>query len=184
MLGEPGTGPLPGRVAALRDTLLERIERRHLGAVGREDLPERVNTVHRKILEVLKSGAAGGEEAAACRRSLDDLFLVVQLFSYPGDYLAGNPTVERLAETLIKFEQDLAAGGYVRPVGERRLTFRIGEPIDVREFAGVGRAREAIRACTRELQGRLQRTLDEIGEGTPAGGADTGSNLGHAGGSC
>jgi hypothetical protein len=93
------------------------------------------------------------------------LFLVVQLFSYPGDYIHENPTVERVAETLIKFEQDLAGGGYVTPVSARRLTFRIGEPIDMRAYLGM-RGREAIPACTQELFTRLQAALDELGPGT------------------
>ena len=40
------------------------------------------------------------------RQDLNDLFLVIQLFSYPGDYVRECPTVERLAEILTKFEQD------------------------------------------------------------------------------
>ena len=38
---------------------------------------------------------------------LEDLFLVVQLYSYPGDYVAEEPTIERMAETLDKFEEDV-----------------------------------------------------------------------------
>ena len=41
------------------------------------------------------------------RRDLEDLFLVIQIFSYPGDYVRLNPTVERVAETLMKCEEDI-----------------------------------------------------------------------------
>lgn len=164
-LGSSSSRPVPERVATLRDTLLERLEERFLGEHGSATLPERVNLVHRRLLDVLKDEETGEEERAECSRALDDLFLVVQLFSYPGDYVRECPTVERVAETLIKFEQDLAEGGYVTPVSERRLTFRVGEPIDMRTFQGE-KSRVAIRRCTAELEQRLQQALDEIGPGT------------------
>ena len=37
---------------------------------------------------------------------LDDTFFVGQLFSYPGNYVAESPTIERVAETIDKFEED------------------------------------------------------------------------------
>ena len=75
--------------------------------------------------------------------------------------------MERIAETLIKFEQDLSdREGYPEPAGERRLTFRIGEPIDMRDYLSV-KSRVAVSNCTEALSGRLQAALDEIGMGTP-----------------
>ena len=38
---------------------------------------------------------------------MEDLFFVIQLYSYPGDYVAEKPSIERIAETLDKFEEDV-----------------------------------------------------------------------------
>ena len=75
------------------------------------------------------------------------------------------PTGERIAETLIKFEQDRGHGGYPKPVGARRLTFRIGEPIDMRDYLGQ-KTKEAVPKVTELLFERLQQSLDEMGPGT------------------
>ena len=164
-LGSPSSGTVPDRVENLRDKLLERMENRHVGKVGHEDFPERVNTVHRRILEQLKDKEISEDRRVACRRDLDVLFIVVQLFSYPGDYIHDYPTVERIAETLIKFEQDLGHGGYPKPVSDRQLTFRIGEPIDMRDYLGQ-KTKEAVPKVTELLFERLQQSLDEMGPGT------------------
>lgn len=164
-LGAPSSGEVFTRVSKLRDQLLEKLEDQHLGKTGSDDLPERVNAVHRRLLDVLKDEEASEEEKNSCRRDLNVLFQVVQLFSYPGDYVQECPTVERIAETLIKFEQDLAGGGYVTPVSPRKLIFRVGEPIDMRDYVGE-RSRTAATKVTEVLSERLQGTLDEIGVGT------------------
>jgi 1-acyl-sn-glycerol-3-phosphate acyltransferase len=164
-LGSPGSGTVPDRVENLRDKLLERLENRHLGKLGSGELPDRISMVHRRIVERIKEEEATDETRRACRRDLDLTFIVVQLFSYPGDYIHEYPTVERIGETLLKFEQDLGDGGYVTPVSARQLTFRIGEPIDTREYVNQ-KSREAVRAMTDVLSERLQKALDEIGPGT------------------
>jgi len=84
---------------------------------------------------------------------------VVQLFSYPGDYVAEKPSIERLAETLDKFEEDLL-GKYSATVrSARRATVRFGEPVAVE----TGRSRrEAARVLTDTLERRVQEMLDEL----------------------
>ena len=98
-------------------------------------------------------------------RDLDVLFLVLQLFSYPGDYVQECPTVERIGETVVKLAQDLGGGRYIKPAGARRLTFSVGEPIDMRDHLG-GKFRDAVPGVTRLLAQRLQDGLDQMGPGT------------------
>jgi 1-acyl-sn-glycerol-3-phosphate acyltransferase len=166
VLGSPSSGAADARVTHLRHTLLSRIEQQHLGRIGTGELPERINAVRRHCVDILRNPEATRGDLAACRESLDDVFLVVQLFSYPGDYVRENPTVERIAETLMKFEEDLTGQPHVSPLGDRRLTVRIGEPIDVREFT-VEKSRGSVSACTQNLQRHLQQALDQIGPGNP-----------------
>ena len=74
-------------------------------------------------------------EALELRRDLNDIFVALQLFSYPGDYVRQDPTLERIAETLLKFEQDILGAEAADPRGPRRAIVRFGEPIDVGQTA-------------------------------------------------
>ena len=70
-------------------------------------MPERVKAVRQQIITRLTELPADDPLRRQGEQDLEDVFLVVQLFSYPGDYVAQQPTVERLAETLDKFEEDI-----------------------------------------------------------------------------
>ena len=102
-------GAITERIAALRTHLLEQIEDRRLGKRSTEDEPVRVKELRRACLDALAVPGVTAEEADALRRDLNDLFVVVQLYSYPGDYVKECPTLERVAETLMKFEEDIFA---------------------------------------------------------------------------
>ena len=92
----------------------------------------------------------------------------MQLSSYPGDYARTAPTVERFAEILMKFEEDVLGVEYGTPRGPRRAVLRIGQPIDVGEhLRAAGKPRLAVPALTAELERRIQALLDEIGPGRP-----------------
>ena len=58
-------------------------------------------------IEGLADEETDEETRAKLRADLEDLFLVVQLYSYPGDYVAEKPSIERMAETLDKLEEDV-----------------------------------------------------------------------------
>jgi hypothetical protein len=92
---------------------------------------------------------------------MDDLF---SSFSsdYPGDYVAERPTIERIAETLDKAEEDVLRADYPGIRGTRRAVVRFGEPILVpkeREAKGV------VEQWTDLVEGKVQGLLDEINAG-------------------
>jgi 1-acyl-sn-glycerol-3-phosphate acyltransferase len=167
--GEVHRGPIQGRIAALRASLLEQIEGRRLGKRGHGPDPVRVKESRRACLEALAVPGVTPEEAEALRRDLNDLFVVVQLYSYPEDYVKECPTVERVAETLMKFEQDVfGVSGMIRPRGPRRASVRLGTPIDVAAaLRSAGKPRHAAAALTTELERRIQELLDALGPGRP-----------------
>lgn len=169
-LGEAGCGPLPQRIIRLREHILDRLERRLLGrSRGGEPVPPRVKDLRHACLEALAAPGTSVADACQLRRDLDDAFLVVQAFSYPGDYVAERPTLERVAETLAKLDEDLLRDNdYARPLGPRRAVLRVGEPIEVAPIlAAAPRPRDAIATLTTELERRLQALLDAIGPGRP-----------------
>jgi hypothetical protein len=167
-LGSVQPGPLKERIQGLSGQILDRIEDRRVGKRRDDTVPIRVKELRRVCLDVLADPKTTADEAARVRKDLHDLFFAIQLFSYPGDYVRQDPTLERAAETLMKFEQDFLGAGEVSPYGTRRGILRVGEPIDVRaRLAAGGRPRQAVEAMTVDLESRLQGLLDTIDPGRP-----------------
>jgi 1-acyl-sn-glycerol-3-phosphate acyltransferase len=167
LLGATRSGTIKERISALRDAILDGLEERHFGKRRDECVPVRVKEIRHACLERLADPATAPDAAVALRHDLYDVFLAVQLFSYPGDYLHEGATVERIAETLTKFEEDVLTIEPA-PYAVRRAVVRVGEPIDVRErMAGFARPRQAVGAITTELESKMQAVLDAIGPGRP-----------------
>jgi hypothetical protein len=176
-LGAARSGPLSDRIPALQDALLRPIEAarltRHRGDPAAAPVPVRVKTLRQSCLEILADPKTTPEDARRLRDDLDDLFLAMQAYSYPGDYVAQHPTRERIAETLMKLEEDLLLkpGEFAEPLGPRQVELRIGSPINVASaLADAGSARAAAPALTTELERRIQMLLDAIGPGRPPDG--------------
>ena len=93
---------------------------------------------------------------------------MIQLFSYPGDYLQACPTVECAAEILLKYEQDVLGANFAGPRGRRRAILRLGEPIDVgARLSSGGKLRAVVADITVDLERSIQSLLDQIGVGRP-----------------
>ena len=159
-LGEVRSGSLPDRTDFLARQILARHEQKHGLENESKTIPERVKEIRRVALEAI--GELGEQPESDQRKELDNMldevFLVVQLFSYPGDYVLENPTVERLAETVDKFEEDVLKCYSATVRGERQSTISFGEPIEV-EYT---RDRSASAELTSRLEERVQQLLDEI----------------------
>ncbi len=171
-LGTSQSGSLKERLQGLARSILDRIEDRRVGKRRDDTIPVRVKELRRCCLDTLADAQTTIEQKQQTQRDLHDLFLVVQLFSYPGDYIRESPTLERVSETLMKFGQDFLGNDIPAPYGPRRGIIRVGEPIDIRaRLATGGKARQAVGALTTELEATLQSMLDAIGPGrslTPA----------------
>jgi 1-acyl-sn-glycerol-3-phosphate acyltransferase len=169
-LGASQQGGLRDRLTRLGDQILERIELRRAGKTRQDTVPIRVKELRRACLDALADAKTTPDEAAAIRRELHDLFVTVQIFSYPGDYVRENPTLERVAETLAKFEEDFLDVEMSPPRAPRRAIVRLGEPIDVRaRLAAASKPRLAVGAITSELETALQALLDTIPPGRALG---------------
>lgn len=153
------TGTLTERIKNMSVTILERLEQQY--GIEPDDgrtLPERVKNCRREAIKKLESDDAKGQ--AEAKDYLDDVMVVAQLFSYPGEYISSKPTIERIAETIDKFEEDILKSPSAGIRANRKAIVRFGDPIDVAEYRkskkdGVGR-------LTNELERRVQDLLDEI----------------------
>jgi 1-acyl-sn-glycerol-3-phosphate acyltransferase len=147
-------GDLPTRVARLTEALLQRLETEYLKKTpSAETVPLRVKALRRHLLAAWADEKADPAAREQARAALDDVQLVLQLYSYPGDYLSEKPGLERMAETVEKFEEDIY--GAARPKGRRRARVRLGEPIDLKEVAAE-RARTAAHDVTARLEEAIQ----------------------------
>jgi 1-acyl-sn-glycerol-3-phosphate acyltransferase len=156
--GRRQTGSNVERRERLMTELLSRLESCYSVAAQAATISERVKRIRRQAIAVLEGSPAEHVREAA-QRDLDDLFAVVQLFSYPADYLAGNPSVERLAETLDKLEEDVLEVRTARRRGLRRTTIAFGEPILAQPHAD---RKSAAIDLTEALELRVQALLDSI----------------------
>jgi len=156
-LGGTGEGPLPKRIAGLEDFILGRIESRHGLDGPKPTVPERVKLLRQHLIERLEVLAGSDPERRRCEEELEDVFFVVQLYSYPGNYVAQKATVERMAETLDKFEEDVLGRSTATIRGTRRATVTFAEPIRV----SAERGKDAAANLTRMLEERVQAMLAE-----------------------
>ena len=162
-LGRANSGTLVQRTDLLANEILGRLERRYQLQPQDATIPERVKELRRRSIGALAKLDGANPEQKQLDDDLDDLFLVVQLFSYPGDYVAEKPSVERLAETLDKFEEDLL-GQYSATIRARRkVTVSFGEAVPVPPNRP---GKDAPHRLTESLEQHVQEMLDRHGTST------------------
>lgn len=164
-LGQPQSGPVRERTLKLTDAVLARLEARHRVPNKGGIVPERVKEVRRAVIKAAEQDGQAPEVKEQLAADMDDLFFVVQLFSYPGDYVAERPTIERIAETLDKAEEDVLKAKYPAVRGTRRAVVRFGEPIPVPKER---EAKGSVEQWTDMVEGRVQGLLDQINAGGPS----------------
>lgn len=163
-LGTSQAGLLTARIPCLANSILDEMESRYALSSTSKPVPKRVKELRQKIIQGLdeikqQQPAKPSPEFIAFSRDMDDLFLVMQLYSYPGDYLNDNPSVERLAETLDKFEEDILDREIPSVRGRRSIDVRFGRPL----MLGPGKStRVGVSELTREMQSRVQRLVDGL----------------------
>ena len=93
---------------------------------------------------------------------------MIQIFSYPGDYVRPIPTARARGRDLMKCEEDFLQVDQAPPRAPRRALVRIGEPIDLTArwpSEGRSRSRQLVPALTSEIEGKLQALLDAMPPG-------------------
>ena len=127
---------------------------------GREDAhPVRVKELRRTILTKANDNKTSGVEKERLSHDLDDLFVVTQLFSYPGDYLRNqNPSIERIAETVDKLEEDVLQRHTASIRGRRTAVVEFGSPIPI----SAAKSRTLVNELTATAQRHVQGLLDQL----------------------
>lgn len=159
--GDESPARVPERIKVLRQRIIEEMQRR-----AAEEVDANVRS-RRKLLKkdkphLTRLSRDGVKQLGWQERlhlDMEDVFIVMQLYSYPGDYLVGPPTVERLAETLDKFEEDILQLDLPRVRGARRVSILFGKPIAVRTDRGQ---RAGADELTQTMQDAVQALIDQL----------------------
>ncbi len=156
-LGRQQTGLLYERISHLSDCILQRLEQQYdLAGAEEFTIPQRVKNARRELISQMQRADDDALLKKRLAEEMDDLFLVVQMFSYPGDYVAERPTIERMAETIDKFEEDFLGRPTAGIRASRRAIVSFGAPISVESTRG----RSSTLALTNSLETAVQDMLD------------------------
>jgi len=161
-LGRTREGLLRERVGFLLESLLARLEEQQ-GLKTKGGLPERAKAVRQSLIKQIEDEQIQQDKlkyAELCAR-MGDVFFVMQLFSYPGDYLVNDPSIERLAETLDKFEEDILQRDLPTVRGRREAMVRFGEPVRI-GGDGDKQSRGRVAEVTESIYGDVQSLVDQI----------------------
>ncbi len=150
-------GDVHARVTSLIEKLLSKREVEHLKESPSADtVPLRVKALRRHLIEIWTDEKSTPEAKKNARESLDDVQLALQLYSYPGDYVLEQPSVERMAETIEKFEEDIT--GFALPKGRRKARVIFGDPIDLKATTAT-RAKAASAEITEKLETAIRELM-------------------------
>jgi len=169
-LGTSQAGPITDRIRCLAEKILSAMEPSHGIRPNDKPIPDRVKELRRRIIGKrdrltadhpvhLPPSPELRQALEGLSSEMDDLFFVMQLYSYPGDYLTDNPSVERLAETLDKFEEDILGHDIPSVHGRRRVDISFGEPIEV---STQSTGREAIPELTANMRDNVQQLINQL----------------------
>ncbi len=155
--GRPQPGTMAERLVNLINRLLQPIEQEWLGAPQEGAVVPRVKNLRMKILPEMVRGELDPREFQRRWLQLSDMYLAQQVRCYPPDYLTSRTTVDRILETVERFEEDLT--GKVRVHGALKVIIQVGEAMEV----SPERDRRApVDPLMPELAARMQAMLDDL----------------------
>jgi 1-acyl-sn-glycerol-3-phosphate acyltransferase len=156
-LGDAQPGKLRDRLHNLMDRLLGPLEEEWFGKRQEGGVVSRVKGLRIRLLPEMVEGRLTKAERQHRWRQLTQIYLAQQLSCYPPDYLVERPTVDRVLETLERFEEDLTDKARVN--GPMHVIIEVDEPITVSperdRKAAVDPLMEQIKARLEAMMARL-----------------------------
>ena len=155
-------GAVHERLCGLIDRLLQPVEEEWLGEGKQGPVVPRVKALRMKLLPDMVHDRLDSDQRDRRWAQLSDMYLAQQVSCYPPDYLVSRPSVDRLLETLERFEEDLT--DEVRVHGSLTAIVDVGEPIQV----DVRRDRKAdVDPLMSRIETELQTMLDGLATESP-----------------
>lgn len=161
-LGRPTVDKFENRLEGLIDHLLAPLETQWLGTPQFGHVIPRVKALRMKIMPEMVRGELPESERDRRWQQLADMYLAQQIGSYPADYLEDEPTVDRLRETVERFDEDLT--DRIRPYGRMKLIIEVAPAIEV----SPTRDRSAeVDPLMIRLESELTSMLDDLATESP-----------------
>ena len=118
------------RCQHLANTAMEQAEVRCFGKPSPQNISNRIRDIRAHVFPQLLNDSGLTEEEKKIRwRDLERSYLAWQMASYPKDYLAGSPSVDRVLEIAAKILEDLIDER--RKCGKQKVIIEVCEPIEV-----------------------------------------------------
>lgn len=141
------------RLPRLIDRVLGPLEAQYQSGQREATTVSRIKKLRTAILPPLTNGEGTSEEQAMRWRHLDECSFAQMLDCYPGGYIDGAPTAERLLETVERFEEDTTDEARIhRPI---HCHIEIGEALTVT----TDRPRGEADPLTAQIESSLQSML-------------------------
>ncbi|MEO1237631.1 MAG: lysophospholipid acyltransferase family protein [Planctomycetota bacterium] len=172
-LDVPDTDSLTVLALRAASDVLDRLEAKLEITPKPGDTPlDRVRAARRVVHEVRTDPDRAVDHAAAATWA-DEAMLAFRIASYPLEYVAEKPTLDRVGETVEKLEEDLLTR-LPPPFAERHAYVRFNEPIDLGPYLEGGtKLRLAVRKLTADAERSVQSGLDRLNHDNPhPGGRD------------
>jgi 1-acyl-sn-glycerol-3-phosphate acyltransferase len=154
---KPQEGEISARVARLLDHILVPLEQEWLKGKREEGILARVKALRAAILPDMAAEKVDEIERARRWRQLADIYLAQQLSNYPPDYFKPEPSIEKLLETVERFEEDLT--DKVRVHRPLHAVIEVGEAIHVPPGRERGPQGDSMMAHVRE---KIEAMLEEL----------------------
>ena len=154
--------PKPGETLRQRQTnmvdrLLCPLEREWLGSEQNGGIQTRVKNLRVKIFPEISRNEVDQDERERRWEHLEQTYLAQQIDCYPGRYVTEMPSVDRLLETVEKFEEDL--NGKCEIHGQLKVILDVDEAIEVSPKRDRDAPTDPLMATIRQ---RLEAKLAEL----------------------
>ncbi len=149
---QPGTRA--ERLLKLIDRVLGPLEERYLGGQREATVVARIKKIRAAVLPALTNGEGKAEDQALRWRHLDECSFAQALDLYPRGYIDGEPTAERILETVERIEEGTSDTARIHRPMHCRID--VGEALPVT----VDRPRGEADPLTAQLEERLKSMLD------------------------
>lgn len=149
------------RQTAMVNHLLGPLENEWLGKEQPDDgIALRIKSLRMKIFPEMARNELPADERKRRWKQLEETYLAQQIDCYPENYVADNPSVDRILETVEKFEEDLTDQCTVH--GKLKVIIDICEPIEVSTERVRGVSEDPLMTSIREsLESKLSELQDE-----------------------
>jgi hypothetical protein len=137
--------------------LLHPLEIEWLGVEQDGGIQSRVKALRMKIFPDLSRNEVDDEERIRRWNQLDETYLAQQIDCYPEQYVTELPSVDRILETIEKFEEDL--NDKCRIHGQLKVVLDVGEAIEVSGKRDRSAASDPLMASIKE---QLENKLLEL----------------------